>query len=306
MVVTTKQNLIFDIKRYAINDGPGIRVTIFFKGCPLSCQWCHNPEGMSGEMQKMYTKSLCIGAQECINVCKEVALLLTQDGVITDFNKCTLCGECADVCPTRAIEMSGREMTVEEIMDVIIKDLDLIRLSGGGVTFSGGEPLHHPKLLMPLIDACKKHNIHVCIDTSGLANKKVLLEVAEKADLFLYDLKLMDPQKHKKYTGVNNKQIIDNLIALAVNDVDFIIRIPLIAKVNDSRKDLTQFASFIASLRPGDKNVNIFPYHNTGRYKHTKLGNIVNNSQFKTPSEESLQNAIRIFKEYGITVEIGA
>ena len=187
----THSPLIFDIKRYAINDGPGIRVTIFFKGCALNCTWCHNPESIPVKQQKMYSSDKCIGSAECIKHCPNDALTLTPQGIVTDPDACEMCGKCAQVCPTKAIEMTGELMTVEQIMKEIKREVLLMDNSEGGVTFSGGEPLLHHKFLIQLLDECGKEGIHRCIDTSGYADKKVLLEVASKSEHFLYDLKIL-------------------------------------------------------------------------------------------------------------------
>ena len=292
-------SLIFDIKRYAIHDGPGIRVTIFFKGCPLSCAWCHNPEGMSRQKQKMYTASKCIGARECIAVCPEDALELTPNGIITDVEKCTLCGDCADACPTLAIEMSGKELSVEDVMEIIRKETILMDESKGGVTFSGGEPLHHHRFLLELLDA-------TCVDTTGFANERVLKEVALKTDLFLYDLKMMDSEKHQKYTGVPNEKILSNLISISESDADIIIRIPLIADINDDGDNLRRTASFLSSLPNQVQRVDVLPYHNIASRKYEKLGQTSPDFELNAPSNDALNLAAEIFESYGIDVEIGA
>ena len=184
--------LIFDIKRYAINDGPGILITIFLKGCPLSCKWCHNPESQSAAAQKLYTEKNCIGARECIKICPENALELTPHGIVTNYNTCTLCGKCAEVCPTKAIEMSGQVNDEDRLMDIIERERIHIDHSGGGVTFSGGEPLMHSGFLLRMLKLCGEKGLHRTVDTSGFADTKTLLEVAKYTELFLYDVKHMD------------------------------------------------------------------------------------------------------------------
>ncbi len=196
--------LVFDVMRYAINDGPGIRVTIFLKGCPLACRWCHNPESISPGVQKMYSKNKCIGCGECVSICPAQACELTADGIVTDSSACLRCGQCAEACPASASEMSGHYETVAELLKVIEDERPFFDQSGGGVTFSGGEPLLHPGFLIEILDACGRLNIHRTIDTSGLTSTQNLLEVAKRTDLFLYDLKLMDSEKHKQWTGVGN------------------------------------------------------------------------------------------------------
>ncbi|MEN8117725.1 MAG: glycyl-radical enzyme activating protein [Bacteroidota bacterium] len=300
-----KQPLIFDIKRYAINDGPGIRITIFFKGCPLSCKWCHNPESQLSTVQKLYTSSKCIGAQECVKVCPNDALTLTSNGIVTDFEACDLCGICADVCPAKAIEMSGKEYEIDELLEIIEKERVHIEHSVGGVTFSGGEPLMHPQFLLEMLKACGNQNFHRTVDTSGFADTAVLLEVAKHTELFLYDLKLMNPEKHKKWTGVSNEIILKNLKVLADTGANINIRIPLIKNVNADKKSITEMAEFISGL-PGEKPlVNILPYHNIAASKYNKLGSDYKEFNMAEPAEEEQNKAVSIFKEYGLEVEIG-
>lgn len=298
--------LIFDIKRYAINDGPGIRITIFLKGCLLSCKWCHNPESQSPDVQKFYTTSKCIGAQECIEVCPNNALTLSPNGIITNYEVCNLCGKCAEVCPTKAIEMSGEMYNVDELINIIEKERVHIDQSGGGVTFSGGEPLMHSEFLIEMLDACGKKNLHRTIDTSGFADTNILMEVAKRTELFLYDLKLMNSEKHKKWTGVENKLILNNLKILAESGANINIRIPLIKNVNSTEKELIAMARFISKL-PGKKPaVNILLYHNIAANKYNKMGLKYKEFEMKEPSEKEQNLAVQIFQKFRIEAEIGA
>jgi len=300
-----KQPLIFDIKRYAINDGPGIRITIFLKGCPLSCKWCHNPESQSVAAQKLYTEKNCIGAQECIAVCPENALELTPHGIVSDYSACTLCGKCADVCPTKAIEMSGKMYGVDELVEIIEKERIHIDQSGGGVTFSGGEPLMHSEFLLKMLKACGEKELHRTVDTSGFSDTNTLLEVAKHTELFLYDVKHMDSEVHKKWTGVGNKLIHENLKVLAETGVEINIRIPLIKNVNSDEKSITEIAKFVAGL-PGEKPlVNILPYHNIAANKYNKLGSDYTEFNMAETSELEQNRAIKIFEEFGLEAEIG-
>lgn len=297
--------LLFDIKRYAINDGPGIRVTIFLKGCLLSCDWCHNPESQSPKVQKMYTESKCMGCGECVEACPEDACKLTPNGIVTDTDACLLCGKCADVCPTKATEMSGELQTVEQIMEAIEKERVFFEQSGGGVTFSGGEPLLYSDFLIQLLDACGERNIHRVVDTSGFAKKETLLEVAKRTEHFLYDLKMMDDEKHKEYTGVGNEQILENLKSLAETGASINIRIPLIKGVNDDQKNIMKTATFISSLAGDKKKINILPYHNIAAKKYEKLGGKYNENGMEEPSEEEQQKIISTFESYGLEAVIG-
>lgn len=297
--------LIFDIKRYAINDGPGIRIALYFKGCPLRCKWCHNPESQSGKMQKLYTPSKCIGAQDCIEVCPEGALTLTKHGIVTDPEKCTLCGLCADACPTKAIEMSGKLYAPEELMQIIERERVHIEQSGGGVTFSGGEPLMYPDFLLKMLKICGEHGLHCAVDTCGYAPTKTILEAAKYTDLFLYDLKLMDPTQHKKWTGKENALILTNLKELAEAGANINIRVPFIDNVNSGEKEVTEMAAFVASLAGKTPLVSILPYHNIAAHKYEKLGSEYNEFDMGEPSDDVLKRAEEIFHSYGIETEVG-
>jgi pyruvate formate lyase activating enzyme len=296
--------LIFDIKPYSINDGPGIRVTLFFKGCPLNCVWCHNPESISPHVQKLYTKKKCIGCEACVEECPENALKLTEDGIVNNTDLCTLCGKCAEVCPTLAIEMSGKESTVEELMAVIRKEIRTIDESSGGVTISGGEPMMQSEFLIELLDALGKEGIHRAVDTTGMASTEKLLEVARRTDLFLYDLKSMDSDIHKQYTGVGNEKILANLRILSASGANINIRIPLIKGVNSDATNIEASAKFLASLQ-GSHEVSILPYHDIARMKHDKLGQTYQVDGLNEPDSEDIQRVIQVFADAGIKASVG-
>ncbi len=297
--------LIFDIKRYAINDGPGIRIALYVKGCPLRCKWCHNPESQLPKMQKLYTASKCIGAQDCIEICPEDALVLTPDGIVTDAEKCTLCGLCADACPTKAIQMSGKLYDAVELMQIIERERVHIEHSEGGVTFSGGEPLIFPGFLLEMLQKCGKAGLHRAVDTCGFVPAETLLEVAKHTDLFLYDLKLMDPVQHKKWTGKDNQLILENLVKLAETAAAINIRVPFIQNVNTSEYEVSKMAEFIAALPGETPLVSLLPYHNMAAHKYNKLGSNYEELDMAEPSEKEIEKAIEIFNSYGVEVEVG-
>jgi pyruvate formate lyase activating enzyme len=297
--------IFFDIKRYSINDGPGIRVTVFLKGCPLSCVWCHNPESISPKVQKMYSQSKCIGCSDCVEHCPENALTLTTEDIITQVEACTLCGICADVCPTKAMEMTGKLDTVDNIMKMIERETVFMDQSEGGVTFSGGEPLRQSEFLIELLDACGRNGIHRTVDTSGFANTETLLEVAKRTDHFLYDLKMMNSEKHKKYTGVPNEKILSNLKILAETGASINIRIPFIKGVNSDNENMEETAIFIAGLSGEKKIVNLLPYHNIMTKKYQKLGGNYQQDELSEPSLEDKKTALAIFEKHGIKAIIG-
>jgi pyruvate formate lyase activating enzyme len=299
------QPLLSDIKRYAINDGPGIRITIFFKGCSLACDWCHNPESQSTKVQKMYTESKCIACEECVKACEQNACTLIDGAIVTDSEACILCGKCADVCPTKATEMSGTKYSIEQIMKEIEKERVFMEQSGGGVTFSGGEPLMHSGFLIPLLVACRDKNIHTVVDTTGFAKKEILLEVAKRTDLFLFDLKMIDNEKHKEYTGVGTELILDNLKLLADIGANINIRIPLIKGVNDNDENIMETIQYLSSL-PGEKRkINILPYHAIAAKKYEKLGGKYDAKNMEEPSEEMQMKISQKFEENGFDVVIG-
>ncbi|WP_299527320.1 glycyl-radical enzyme activating protein [uncultured Lutibacter sp.] len=296
--------LIFDIKKYAINDGPGIRMTVFLKGCNLSCKWCHNPESMSPKVQKMYNVKKCIGAVKCIDNCPNNALELTAEGIKTNYDLCNLCGKCAEVCPTKAFEMLGSTISISELMKQLDNEAIFFDQSGGGVTFSGGEPLMHSAYLLEALKECGKRMYHRVVDTTAFAKQDILLEVAKHTELFLIDLKVMDSKRHNEFTGVTNEKIISNIVELAKTNCEIIFRIPLIKNVNTSEKNIIVTAKFINSLEGNRNLINLLPYHNIAENKHKKLGE-ASFIEFETPSEDEIQKVISIFKDYGIIATIG-
>jgi len=253
----------------------------------------------------MYAPAKCIKCGSCVAACPENAITLTPNGISTDPNLCKSCGRCAEVCPTRAIEMSGKAMTVPEIMDIIEKERIFFDQSGGGVTFSGGEPLIHSKMLIELLDECRKRKIHTAVDTAGNVSTKIILEVAKRTDLFLYDLKMMDSDLHKKWVKSTNEKILQNLKVISEAGAHVIIRIPLIGGVNDTIQNVEQTAKFISELAGGKKEVNLLPYHSIAQNKYMKLGKSDDFEMLMEPDKNILTRAISIFEEYGVNASVG-
>lgn len=246
----------------------------------------------------------CIGCGECLKACPHDAIFVSEEGLITSRERCKACGTCAAVCPTGAREMIGREMTVEEVMDEIEKDVIFYDESGGGASFSGGEPLMQPEFLGALLDACREREIHTAVDTIGYAATGKVLEIAEKTDLFLYDLKHMDPEKHYLYTGVSNALILKNLSSLAGKGARLNVRIPLIPRINDDDENISRTAAFISSL-PGVRKVNILPYHGAGSEKYRRLGLCYRLPDQKAASSDLTEEIAQSLSTHGLEVKIG-
>jgi pyruvate formate lyase activating enzyme len=220
--------LIFDIKKYSIHDGPGIRTTLFLKGCPLACAWCHNPESQSSKPEMIFREQRCIRCGVCLTACPRRAITWNGDGPLTDWAACQPCDACVTACYAEARERIGREMTVAQALAEIERDRAFYDESGGGVTFSGGEPLMQSDFLAALLHACKAQDLHTAVDTCGFAAWETLDKVRGEVDLFLYDLKLMDDARHRAFTGVSNAPILANLQALSRLGHNLLIRIPLV------------------------------------------------------------------------------
>ncbi len=294
---------IFDIKKYSINDGPGIRTTVFFSGCPLSCLWCHNPESQSLKPELMYRAGRCLQCGECIQACPEGAISWDEDSgaPVTDRQKCTRCQTCITTCYSRAREFSGRTVTVSEVMADIEREIPFYDESHGGVTFSGGEPLMQPAFLSALLKACKAQEIHTTVDTSGFANWKVFEQIRLDVDLFLYDLKHMDSVCHREMTGVPNEVILENLRRLCGMGSRSIVRIPLIPGINDDEKNLVESGKFLASLR-GIQCVELMGYHNIAQAKYEALDREYELPETKPPTEEFMRDAADLLQRYNLNV----
>lgn len=262
---------IFDIKRYAIHDGPGIRTTVFFKGCPLACLWCHNPEGLGHAPKILWEKDLCIGCRDCVAACDHNAVSATAAGMMTDPERCVGCGRCAAACPAEARKPTERTVTPAALLEEILRDELFHDESGGGVTFSGGEPLFQPEFLLEILKLCGRQGIHRAVDTAGFAPASVMERIAPETDLFLYDLKHTVPERHRQITGVSNRRILENLEWLHRAGASIILRIPLIPGMNDDDTTLNRFLELLKRL-PNIREVHVLPYHAFQKSKYKKLG----------------------------------
>jgi pyruvate formate lyase activating enzyme len=263
--------MIFDIRKYSIHDGPGIRTAVFFKGCPLECPWCHNPEGRSYQPELIFRPARCILCDDCLNVCPNAAVTRLGDEIRIDRTRCTVSGECAQACNAEALQVVGRKVTVAQVLTEIERDAVFFEQSGGGVTFTGGEPLAQPRFLLELLSECRNYNLHTAVDTCGFASWKTLDGIRPFVDLFLFDLKLMDEARHRQWTGMSNNRILSNLRRLSELGHQVIIRIPIIPGINDDEENLGQTAKFLTSL-PNVPPVELLSYHNIAEGKYAGLG----------------------------------
>ena len=290
--------LITNIMRFAVHDGPGIRTTVFFKGCPLACAWCHNPEGQSFRPEVMYSEERCLLCGDCAAVCPQYAIHREDGWMETSSELCRCCGVCLDHCLMEARQIAGRRITLSELIAEIEKDVVFFDESGGGVTLSGGEPLSQPAFVSALLRACRGRGIHTVIETCGFAHPAIFLDVATRADLVLFDLKLLDPVKHRRYTGVANERILGNLEALAASGRPMAVRIPVVPGINDSDADLRQFSNFLSHA--GVRRADLLPYHRTGMDKYKRLGLMYGCKDIAEPTPADLDRVVRILSEEGI------
>jgi pyruvate formate lyase activating enzyme len=292
---------IFNIQKFSIHDGPGIRTTVFFKGCPLHCQWCHNPESQLTGQQVLLWTARCIGCGACIESCPQGAITLGEAGAATDLGLCDQCGDCVEDCYAQARELVGREVSVEQVMAEIESDRPFYEESGGGATFSGGEPLMQPDFLLALLEACKAQEIHTTVDTCGFASWNVLERVRSCTDLFLFDLKMVDNARHQEYTGASNELILRNLHRLSESGQAIRLRIPIISGVNDEPEHIRQIGEFAAGL-PHLDEVDILPYHNIAAEKYRRLNRIYALPDTHPPSEEHMAEIAQALRGFGLKV----
>lgn len=262
--------IIFNIQRYSINDGPGIRTCIFLKGCPLDCIWCHNPESKSRAPELSFFAEKCVGCGTCVQACPNGCHHFEEGVHIIDRSRCIGCGRCVYSC-VGALELFGKEMTAEAAVAEACKDRPFYENSGGGVTFTGGEPFAQPEFLLAMLKESKRQKLHVCVETCGYVSRNILLEALPNVDLFLYDYKETDPDRHKAFTGVDNRLILENLELLSRHGKNMVLRCPIIPGYNDREAHLKAIAS-IANRYPSILRIEVEPYHPLGQSKSESIG----------------------------------
>lgn len=260
---------IFNIQKFSLHDGPGIRTVVFFKGCPLRCYWCSNPESQLQEQQVSYDKKKCIGCGACVLACPQGCYNLVEGSLQVDYTNCIRCLECAHVCPTGAIVIEGETKTIAEIVEIVMQDEAFYKKSGGGATFSGGEVLFQVHEAAELAHELKKRGVHVAVETTGFASKKNFSILMNAVDLLLMDIKHWDDEKHKQGTGQSNQIIIENIKTAVQANKEILMRIPVIPGYNDSKEDALEFARLLTSL--DIKSVELLPFHQFGEKKYERL-----------------------------------
>lgn len=293
---------VFDMQRFSLHDGPGIRTIVFLKGCPLHCRWCSNPESQNNSPIVMYKKSDCFKCGRCISVCKVGAISFDNETHI-DREKCTGCGECTNVCPSGALVLKGKTMTIQQAIKELKKDATIFRRSNGGVTLSGGEPIVQHEFASQLLLACKSQGWSTAIETTGFGSSEAIEKVIPYVDTVLLDIKHIDPYTHKKFTGISNEVILKN--AKRISQITkTVVRVPIIPGFNYSYKDIEDIAKFVKTLNNVD-TIHLLPYHTFGENKYDLLGIEYTLDGLKRLSKEDLNEHKKIVESYGIKCIIG-
>lgn len=297
--------LISNIQRFCVHDGPGIRTTVFVLGCPLRCRWCQNPENLTAKKRLMLYPDECIGCWECIRACPEAAIYADENRHLsTNRDRCKACGACTKVCYSQARKLCGKNYTVDGLFKELLKDKVTFYETSGGVTLSGGEFALYPEFVCELFKKCKKEHINTAIESSGCVRWTNLEAIEKFTDLFLYDVKLIDPIKHKKWTGADNSLILENLKKLSERGKSIIVRVPLIPGANDDEKEFTRIAEYVKALK-GIQAIHILPFHQLGSAKYGSVGKQYSLADLKEENEERIEKCKLIAQNLGLIVDVG-
>lgn len=297
------ETLITDIQRFSLNDGDGIRTTVFFKGCNMHCTWCHNPETLSAHSELMFYETKCIGCGKCFEVCPNSAHIVKNEKHIIDRSKCVNCGKCAEVCYAEALTMCGKKMSVQDVMKHICQDKEYYKTSGGGVTLSGGEVLLHKEFALELIRACHKEDIKVAIESNISFPYDAIGELLKSVDLIMCDIKIFDDEKHKKYTGISNKEILKNIEEIDKLNIPFIVRTPLIPGATDDMDNILSIANYIKG-RKNLRRYEILNFNPLGAQKYKGLDKYDSFSDAKPFGDEKLDAISKELESIGIAFKI--
>ena len=290
--------IVFDIQRASLHDGPGIRTTIFLKGCPLDCIWCHNPEAIEEKQQLFFYFDKCKQSGECVKVCEDDVHHLVNGKHIIDYDKCTFCGKCVDVCNFNALKISGDVMSVEAVMQEIMADFDFYTNSGGGMTLSGGEPLSQFSFSMELLKRCREKGVNTCVETSGFISASRFKQILPFVDIFLFDYKITNTEKHRKYTGVSNEPILENLDLAYQYGIPIILRCIVVPGINDDDEHFKGICAMNTKY-PDLKCIEILPYHTMGNSKRISIGKLETLAHLNSVHPDTSEKWIRKLKKMG-------
>ncbi|MBN1848088.1 MAG: glycyl-radical enzyme activating protein [Deltaproteobacteria bacterium] len=300
------RGVTFNLQHYSIHDGPGIRTTVFLKGCPLRCVWCQNPESQDFKPVIFLNLERCTGCGTCVNACPEAAIQIIDGKSKTDRKLCKGHGQCAEVCPNEARSLMGKYMTAREVFDDVNADAIFYQNSGGGVTLSGGDPVAQPEFSRAILKLCHDAGIHTAIETSGFAKWDIFKGILEYTDLVLYDIKHMDSAKHKEYTGVPNEMILENAVRIRKElDLSMLGRLPIMPGYNDSPENMERTAQFIANDLGGGFKVHLLPYHRLGETKYARMEEPDKAVSITPPTEEHMAELVKIFESKGLETVVG-
>jgi pyruvate formate lyase activating enzyme len=304
--IAEARGVVFNIQRFSIHDGPGIRTTVFLKGCSLRCGWCSNPESIRLSPEIITRDIKCIRCGKCIEACSQQAITIVENTRTIQWEKCNYCMKCAEVCPSGAIKAVGRYMNVAEVLDSVVRDASYYRRTGGGMTLSGGEPLVQWQFALKLLQEAKRRGLHTALDTTGYTDWEILDEILNFTDLVLYDVKHPNSARHREATGVPNERILDNLRkTVAKPGLKVWVRHPVIPQFSDSEEELEELCKLILTLKPSVEKISLLPYHKFGELKYAAMGKVYPWKGIPTISDEQIGELKKLVESHGIKVDVG-